>query len=393
MNTPAQNAIARPYGDGATQSSLRILCIDDEPAIRLSIQVFLEDHGHTVTTALNGLEGLKAIESQEFDCILLDLAMPGISGLEVLNKVKEMRPNLPVIVVSGTGSIPDVINALRLGAWDFITKPIEDMAILLYAMDRAMERARLIRENQLHNERLETLVKERTRDLRSEIAERLAVEKALRASLAEKEVLLREVHHRVKNNLQIVSSLLSLQAAKSDHEMSGEFLDSQARVRAMALVHEKLYSSEDLSCINFPEYLRQLAAFLLQAYTPESTTITPDIHCPDFCLPVNSAIPCGLIINELFTNSLKHAFAGRPVGRIILRAWLKDNTANLLIADDGAGLRPGFDIKETETLGLQLVTNLTRQLKGSLKVSSGPGGAAFHLRFPNSPARTAPSAS
>jgi two-component sensor histidine kinase len=108
---------------------------------------------------------------------------------------------------------------------------------------------------------------------------------------------------------------------------------------------------------------------------------------------VNSAIPCGLIINELFTNSLKHAFAGRPVGRIILRAWLKDNTANLLIADDGAGLRPGFDIKETETLGLQLVTNLTRQLKGSLKVSSGPGGAAFHLRFPNSPARTAPGAS
>jgi two-component sensor histidine kinase/CheY-like chemotaxis protein len=376
----------RLSGDGETGRSLRILCIDDEPAIRLSIQVYLEDHGHAVSTAQNGLEGLKAIESQEFDGVLLDLAMPGMSGLEVLKKVREIRPNLPVVVVSGTGSIPEVINALRLGAWDFITKPIEDMAILLYAMDRALERARLIKENQLHSERLETLVRDRTRDLRVEIAERLTVEKALRASLAEKEVLLKEVHHRVKNNLQIISSLLSLQAAKAGNELAEEFLDSQSRVRAMALVHEKLYSSEDLSCINFPEYLRQLAVFLLQAYTPENTTIIPDIRCLEFCLPVNSAIPCGLIINELFTNSLKHAFSGRSMGRILLRAWVTDNTANLLIADDGTGLPPDFDIKSTETLGLQLVANLTRQLKGNLSISSGPGGAAFHLRFPNTPA-------
>lgn len=393
MNNPDREAMARLSGNGETRRPLRILCIDDEPAIRFSIQVYLEDHGHTVATAQDGLAGLKAIESQEFDGVLLDLAMPDMSGLEMLKKVREIRPNLPVVVVSGTGSIPDVINALRLGAWDFITKPIEDMAILLYALDRALERARLIRENQLHSERLESLVRERTRDLRAEIAERLSVEKALRASLSEKEVLLKELHHRVKNNLQIVSSLLSLQASKAGNELAVEFLDSQSRVRAMALVHEKLYSSENLSCINFPEYLRQLASFLLQAYSPENASITPDIHCPEFCLSVNSGIPCGLIINELFTNSLKHAFSGRSSGRIVLRAWLKDDSANLIIADDGTGLPPGFDIKGAETLGLQLVMNLTRQLKGTLSFSSGPGGAAFHLRFPNNSSRAEPGTS
>ena len=282
MNASGGDTIVRLSGDGATRQILRILCIDDEPAIRLSIQVFFEDQGHVVLAVKDGSAGLKVLETQEFDGVLLDLAMPGMSGLDVLKRIRELRPNLPVVVVSGTGSIPDVINALRLGAWDFITKPIEDMAILLYALDRALERARLIRENQLHNERLETLVRERTRDLREEIAERLTVEKALRASLSEKEVLLREIHHRVKNNLQIVSSLLSLQAAKAGNELAGEFLDSQSRVRAMALVHEKLYASEDLCCISFPDYLRQLASFLLQAYTPTDTEVVPDIPLPGF---------------------------------------------------------------------------------------------------------------
>ena len=362
---------------------MRILCIDDEPAIRLSIQSFLQDLGHTVETAPDGEQGLARIESSEFDGILLDLSMPGMSGLEVLKRTAKVKPALPVVVISGTGTIQDVISALRLGAWDFITKPIKDMAILLHALNRSVERARLITENQQHKERLEALVAERTQKLQEEITERKSIEKALRASLAEKEVLLKEVHHRVKNNLQIVSSLLSLQSLKfDDDKLAAVFLDSQARVRAMALVHEKLYRSKDLSCIDFPDYLRQLSVFLLQAYSPKNLALTSDIQCKQFFLPVDSAIPCGLILTEIFTNSLKHAFAGRSTGHILLHAWQDQDDTHMVIEDDGIGLRPGFIIEKADTLGLQLVTNLTRQLQGTLGVSSVSGKTSFHLSFP-----------
>jgi two-component sensor histidine kinase len=368
--------------DGQTPGR-RILCVDDEPAIRMSIEAFLQDMGFEVSTAPDGTTALALAGSSEFDAILLDLAMPGMSGLETLKRLTQNKPSLPVVVVSGTGSIQDVIAALRLGAWDFITKPIEDMALLFHSLDRAMERARLLRENRLHRDRLEMLVAKRTAKLCREIADRRAMEKALRASLAEKEVLLKEVHHRVKNNLQIVSSLLSLQALKCDDDkLAAPLQDSQARVRAMALVHEKLYRSKDLSCIDFSEYLRELAQFLLQAHTQKNTTVTPDIQCESFTLPVDLAIPCGLILSELVTNCLKHAFLGRQAGRITLRAFLDPEGAHLVVKDDGLGLPPGFEIDKTESLGLQLVTNLTRQLRGGLRVETGQSGTAFHLVFP-----------
>ena len=382
---PGKDPDIRTTSGGGRESCRRILCVDDEPAIRLTVQAYLTDMGYEVSTAPDGNTALDLIDSHDFDAVLLDLAMPSLSGLEILKRLSETRPSLPVLVVSGTGNIQDVIAALRLGAWDFISKPIEDMALLQHALDQALERARLRLENQLHRDRLEMLVKKRTAKLRLEIADRLAVEKALRSSLAEKEILLKEIHHRVKNNLQIVSSLLSLQALKFDDvTLAGSLQDSQCRVRAMALVHEKLYGSEDLACIDFAGYLGDLALFLLQAYALKNTTVTPDIQCESFTLPVDSAIPCGLILSELLTNCLKHAFLDRPAGRITLRAFLTPEGAHLSVEDDGLGLPPGFDIDRVQSLGLQLVTNLTRQLRGTLGVDSGPAGTAFHLTFPYS---------
>lgn len=375
---PSQEPPAPPFAN----SSISVLCVDDEPAIRLSVQVFLEDRGHRVELAENGLLGLAAIRATEFDAVLLDLAMPGMSGLEVLRHVTAEKPSLPVVVVSGTGAIQDVIAALRLGAWDFITKPIEDMAILDHALGRVTDRARLIRENQHHRERLEELVLERTRALENEIAERKNAEQALRTSLTEKEVLLREVHHRVKNNLQVVTSLLSLQALKFDApQLIEPFMDSQARVRAMALVHEKLYRAGDLSRIDFAAYIRELALFLVQAYCPRGLAIGESITCDDIHLPVDAAVPCGLIVNELVTNSIKHAFAGRERGSLAISAASHGEGVVLRIEDDGVGMPPDFDMNTTETLGLQLVTNLVRQLRGTLTFDSGPWGTAFELTF------------
>lgn len=375
---PSQEPPSQPFSG----SSLCVLCVDDEPAIRLSVQVFLEDRGHRVELAENGLLGLAAVRSQNFDAVLLDLAMPGMSGLEVLKHVTAEKPSLPIVVVSGTGAIQDVISALRLGAWDFITKPIEDLAILDHALARVTDRSRLLRENQLHRERLEELVRERTRELEAEITERKNAEQALRASLAEKEVLLREVHHRVKNNLQVVTSLLSLQALKFDDPMLIEpFMDSQARVRAMALVHEKLYRAGDLSRIDFAAYVRELALFLVQAYCPRDLAIEERFQCDDIYLPVDAAVPCGLIVNELVTNAIKHAFAGRERGSLAISALSRDSEVVLRIEDDGVGMPPDFDMNATETLGLQLVANLVRQLRGGLTFDSGPTGTAFDLRF------------
>ena len=367
----------------------QVLCVDDETAILNALRAFLIDTGYRVTLATNGQEALDRFAPGKFDILLLDLRMPGMNGLDVLSAIKALDPEMPVIVVSGTGRIEDVIEALRLGAWDFLTKPIEDMAVLEHAIQKCLERSRLLRENRRYRENLESLVQERTRSLQTtnallqaQITERLSAETALKASLLEKEVLLKEVHHRVKNNLHIISSLLSLQAVKTDDPASSDALrESQNRVRTMALVHEKLYRTKNLASIDFAEYIRELATFLLQSYSQTHHNITLRFDCRPLALPVDAAIPCGLLVNELISNCLKHAFSHQSTG--VLEVGLSQNggLVTLLIRDNGKGLPPGIDLDAVVSLGLQLVSHLTRQLGGTMDVVRH-AGTAFNLRFP-----------
>ncbi len=415
-----------------------ILVVDDDPVARAAMCGYLRDTGYAVREADGGADALALFDERGADAVLLDWRMPGKSGAEVLPRIAAQDPTVPVIVVSGTSEVRELARALRMGAWDFVIKPIEDMAVLDRALVRCLLRAELLREQGRRRETLEDLVRRRTEDLeeanrrlRREIAERGEYQRALaeseerfrqlmestnevfwvrdlagdrllylspayetvwgrpvedamrtpatsldtvhpedrdglraamvdiaasatpvdaefrilrpdgqvrwvharafpvrdgdgrvyrvagvaedvtarrraeesiRASLREKEILLREVHHRVKNNLQLIVSLLNLQAAYADGAADRErFIESRNRVASMALAHEELYRANDLASVNFADYVERLARRLVLASVDAEVELALDL--PPLFLPVSAAIPCGLILNELVTNA------------------------------------------------------------------------------------------
>ncbi len=208
-----------------------------------------------------------------------------------------------------------------------------------------------------------------------DITQRQQIQEQLRASLKEKEVLLKEIHHRVKNNLQIVSSLLNLQSAYiQDEQALAMFKDSHNRVKSMALIHEKLYRSSDLAKIDLPDYIRSLASNLFNSYRLVSSRIDLNLAIDDIVLDIDTAIPCGLIINELISNALKYAFPGETTGRVCISFSQEDGDRFVLkVSDTGVGLPPDFEPLETESLGWQLIVSLTEQLGGELAFSSQNG--------------------
>jgi two-component sensor histidine kinase len=214
-----------------------------------------------------------------------------------------------------------------------------------------------------------------------EITERHQAEQKLRVSLHEKEILLKEIHHRVKNNLQVVSSLLSLQARQIDDERAVTLInDSQNRVRAMALIHEKLYQSSDLSSIDFAEYVRGLTQYLIRTYGSATKQVTFHVQAEDVWLSLNAAVPCGLIINELVSNAFEHAFPDDFLGTIELTASMVGDMVTLTIADNGVGIPAEEDILSGDTLGVQLVHSLVSQLDGDLTLHR-ENGTRFEITF------------
>jgi PAS domain S-box-containing protein len=189
-----------------------------------------------------------------------------------------------------------------------------------------------------------------------DLTERQRAEQQIKASLREKEVLLKEIHHRVKNNLQVIVSLLNLQSkhVKDKHDLE-IFKDSQNRIKSMAFIHDKLYQSKDLASIDFAEYIENLASHLFTTYSVSSSAIKLVADVKDVPLDINSAIPCGLIINELISNSLKYAFPDGQGGKILIKLYAsKDDTFTLIISDKGIGLPEDLDFRNTESLGLQV---------------------------------------
>lgn len=376
---------------------LKLLTIEDEEFVRESIVAYFEDSGFDVYSAENGEKGLIVFEEVKPDVVLTDLRMPKVSGFDVVRSIHASHPEVPVVVVSGTGVIQDSIEAIRIGAWDYVTKPISDMAVLEHIVKKVLERAELKREQANYRQYLEEEVSNRTKELNEELCRRIEIEKELReknlklinsqaslkehqqqlqASLEEKTILLKEIHHRVKNNLQVMASIISLQLNSIKEESVKEnFLSLQARIQSMASVHEALYNSENLAKIDFDIYVRNMISSLMQIYPLSHGLVDVVYDVQKIELGIDIAVPCGLILNELVTNAMKYAFDQGQAGQIMIN--FTHDEANdsyiLIIKDNGKGFAEDFDIKNSKSLGMTLVDALLTQIDAEYSLDRSNG--------------------
>ncbi|TGK19317.1 response regulator [Leptospira fluminis] len=375
-----------------------ILVVDDNPENLRILEHIFANLEVRIVKAQSGVEALKALlEPEDFALIFMDVRMPGLDGFEVASLIRQREKcaHIPIIFLTAYGgSETGMFKGYSLGAVDFLVKPIApeilrskvSVFVELYKKNKMLAyQEEMLRQSR---DQLELRVKERTRELHrvneelvKEIAERTRAETALKVSLREKEILLREIHHRVKNNLQVVSSILSLQGNYITDRKSYEiFEDSQFRIRSIALIHELLYQNEDLARMNFRQYLNNLVSNLLRTYRIDSR-ISFEIDADQVYLSLDSAIHCGLIVTELVTNSLKYGFKEQDFGKVSIQMKALENESYVMtVADDGVGFPQDVDFKKTDSLGLQLVNALAEQIDGTLTLDR-EGGTKFRLEF------------
>jgi len=340
---------------------LRILLVEDNLGdVRLLREMFAtEPAGSFEITHLPRLGlALNHLAQGEVDVVILDLGLPDGDGMEIVRRVRKLAPEVPVIVLTGRDDDDVVAAAMKEGVQDYLVKGQIETRALPRALRHAIERFRMHSRAALTNIELERRVHE-------------------------KDILLGEIHHRVKNSLQVVSSLLSLEAARISDPSVIEMLQStQNRVRSMALIHQTLYQSNDFAHVDFEAFLRSFVPTLIQSYSLHPERIALSFHVNDVRLPIEAAVPCGLIVNELTSNALKHAFPEGRTGQITVNfEHDRSDHAILSVSDDGVGIPESFDFDRSETLGVQLVHVLAGQLCGAVTVRRA-APTQFVVRFP-----------
>ena len=336
---------------------LNVLIVEDSDDDALLLVRELEHSGYDLYyLRVDTPEAMHAaLEKQEWDVILSDYVLPSFSGTRALKVMQDSGMDVSFIIVSGNIGKDVAVELMKAGAHDYIMK--SNLSRLVPVVEREL------REAGIRSERREYDIQ-------------------IKQSLQEKELLLREIHHRVKNNMQIISSLLRLQSRYvTDEKYLEMFKDSQNRIMSMALVHEKLYDSNDLTRINIKNYINDLVGNLLESYRMDKNITIMDASIDDVALGIDAAIPCGLIISELVSNSLKHAFPDNTGGGIRISLSRTDDTVKLIISDNGIGLPEAVDFRNTESLGLRLVTILTEnQLNGEINLNRN-NGTEFNITF------------
>ncbi len=345
------------------EKKVRLLIVDDDKSSSKSLTMILRKKGFEINIVETGQEALEIVKESSFNVALLDIKLPDMDGTALLSILKKSHPEMDAIIVTGHASVENAIRAINEGASGYITKPLN--------IDELIMRLKELLENQHLRE------------------EKGRTEKELKYSLEEKEVLLKEIHHRVKNNMQIIYGMLSLQLAQVKNEIVIEMLrETKNRIKSMALVHERLYQSKNLARIEFGDYIRRLISGLIHSYGMDSSTIRQKIDIKNISIDVNIAIPCGLIVNELVSNALIHAFSdgkgknGKACseGEILVGLSTDKKKFTLIVRDNGIGFPKDLDFRSTESLGLQIVNTLVEQLEGSIRLHR-KNGTSFKISF------------
>jgi len=349
-----------------------ILVVDDHPGQLLSHEAILRELGERLVTARSGREALQRLMDEDFAVILLDVNMPDMDGFETASLIHQHPRFEKTPIVFVTGAQPTTLDRLkgyRVGAVDYVEVPVVP-EILRSKVAVFVDLNRKRRDLQRLNDALQ-----------AEIAQRRNAEEAVRHS-REKEVLLQEIHHRVKNNLQIITSLLRMQSrAVQDPAFSEALRECQNRVASMALIHDKLYRARDLARVSFGEYVRDLTNNILTSYALPARSVRVRFDIDDLSLSLDYAVPCGLILNELMSNCLKHAFPVGHSGTVYIGFHAEgEEELCLVVRDDGVGVPADVDLGHTSSLGWRLIRALVEQLGGVVQCQTA-GGTSVEIRF------------
>lgn len=326
-----------------------ILVVDDRAENRLALKAILSGSQYNIVEADSGPAALRELVEREFAVLLVDVVMPGMDGFELANIVRS-RPktaSVPIVFVTAVATdIALVFKGYRAGAVDYLIKPL----------DAEIVRSKI-----------------------AVLTELFRLRKMVESSLREKEVLIREVHHRVKNNLQMITSLLHMQSSRQAPPVNELLAESEARVRAMSLVFDAVYNVGSLESVDVDRYLGLLLGDLRQTHAASHVNmgvVSDGIH-----LPIDTATCIGLVVHELVDNALRHAFPGDRGGSVSVRLERQDTDQLLLeVSDTGIGLPDSIDITRPQSLGFQVVSSLTSQLDDSLEVIRS-GGTTIRIRF------------
>jgi len=345
----------------------KVLYIDDDAGLRALVQRGFRRDGIEVVHAADGESGLQAMEKDTFDVVAVDLYMPGMSGLETLDRINEMPNHPPVVVVTGAQDSRMAVTALKAGAFDYVIKDVQGEFIYLLkaALQAAVDAMRMNRAK----EAAEAEVRE-ARD-------------RFEALAAERAMLMREVNHRVGNSLQLIASLLTLQSNSArDSEVSKALASATGRVLAVAQVHRRLYTSDDVQSVSVDQYLTALVEDLRRS--SESNALAQLTLKTD---PVNvdpdRAVAVGVIVNELVMNALKYAY---PAGKGAIRVAIRNtgnNRAVLSVEDDGVGIAPQSDPPDRKSTGLgqRIVKAMGEKLNAQIETDPAHAGTRVLVSF------------